>query len=102
MSEDKFMSRNPWTCHLWAVAAVLTLAVGSAHAGSPPPPPSYGHHDRGGGGPSQGHYDNRYNHNHYYPSRGYEVRDLPRSRVVVVDRSHNRYFYSGGVWYAPR
>jgi hypothetical protein len=98
LSEEVFMSRNRWTSHLWAVAAVLTLAASTAYAGSPPPP-QYRHDNRGG---SQGHYDNRYGHNRYYPSRGYVVRDIPRSRYVVVDHYRHRYFYSGGIWYAPR
>jgi len=43
--------------------------------------------------------DGRFGHNHYYPSRGYYVGGLPRERFVV---GGGRYFYSGGVWYAPR
>jgi hypothetical protein len=96
------MNRNPWTSRLWAVAALLTLAAGTAYAGSPPPRDAIRVADRGDHGGPRGHYDNRYNHNHYYPSRGYVVRDLPRSRYVVVDHYRNRYFYSSGVWYAPR
>jgi hypothetical protein len=75
-----------------AVAVAFALAVGSAHAEPP----------RGGGpGPRPGfdHMDARFGHNHYYPSRGYGVRELPRDRVVV---GGGRYFYSGGIWYAPR
>jgi hypothetical protein len=56
----------------------------------------------GGGGPGHDHYDNRYDHNHYYPSRGYEVGYLPRGRYAVYDRYRHPFFYSGGVFYAPR
>jgi len=37
----------------------------------------------------------------HYPREGYVVRELPRERRVVVARG-GRYFYSRGVWYAPR
>jgi|SRR5579863_4217868 len=51
--------------------------------------------------PGFDHYDARFNHNHYYPGRGYVVHDLPRDRIVVTG-PHGRFFYSGGIWYAPR
>ena len=86
-----------------AIAAVLFMAVGTAQAQRHDGGHDRGHDSRGGGGPGpRGYYDNRYSHNHYYPSRGYSVGYLPRTRYPVVDRYHNRYFYSGGVWYAPR
>jgi hypothetical protein len=47
-----------------------------------------------------GHYDARYNHNYYYPTHGAYVPALPGSPVVIT-RGGSRYFYSGGVWYAP-
>jgi len=81
----------------WAAAAVLLLAVGTAQAQRHDGPGQ-----RRDGQGDRGHYDNRYNHNHYYPSRGYVVGGLPRSRYSVYDRYHHRYYYSGGVWYAPR
>jgi hypothetical protein len=95
MNEVTNMSTRWKTGRTWTVAALLMVAmVGTAQAQR---------HDRGGPGPGgQGHYYNSYNHNHYYTSRGYVVRDIPRGRTVVVDRYHNRYFYSGGVWYQPR
>jgi hypothetical protein len=45
-------------------------------------------------------YDNRYNHGHYYPSRGYVVRDLPGGYRPYFFHG-DRYFFDGGVWYAP-
>jgi hypothetical protein len=48
------------------------------------------------------HQDNRYNHNRYYPSRGYVAAALPRERYPVYWRGGSHYYYSGGVWYAPR
>jgi uncharacterized protein DUF6515 len=46
------------------------------------------------------HLDERYSHNHYYPGRGGYVRAVP-GRPFTVERGGGRYFYSGGVWYAP-
>ncbi len=93
MSNTQMSSRNmkarPWMAMWGAVAVVFALAAGTASADPP----------RGGPRPGYDHMDGRFGHNHYYPSRGYEVRDLPRDRVVV---GGGRYYYSGGVWYAPR
>lgn len=72
-----------------AVAVAVALAIGAAHAEPPRPGPR----------PGFDHRDARFGHDHYYPSRGYVVRDLPRERVIV---GGGRYFYSGGVWYARR
>jgi Family of unknown function (DUF6515) len=75
-----------------AVAVAFALATGVANAEPP----------RGGGpGPRPGfdHMDARFGHNHYYPSRGYGVRELPRDRFIV---GGGRYYYSRGIWYAPR
>jgi hypothetical protein len=44
--------------------------------------------------------DNRYNHNHYYPPRGYAVGALPRGYVTVNYRG-GPYYYHQGVWYRP-
>jgi hypothetical protein len=46
------------------------------------------------------HYDARYNHNYYYPTHGAYVHALPGSPVVIT-RGGGRYYYSGGVWFAP-
>ncbi|HVO47340.1 MAG TPA: DUF6515 family protein [Steroidobacteraceae bacterium] len=56
---------------------------------------------RDGPRPGFDHYDARFHHDHYYPSRGYAVHDLPRDRIIV-NGPRGRYFYSGGIWYAPR
>jgi len=42
--------------------------------------------------------DKRYNHNHYYPPRGYVIRTLPKRYRVVPYHGVDYYFYSG-VWY---
>ncbi len=47
------------------------------------------------------HYDARFGHDHFYPDRGFAVHDLPRDRFAVT-RGGDRFFYSRGVWYAPR
>jgi hypothetical protein len=62
--------------------------------------------ERGGGGFDRGghaqqHFDARYSHNHYYPDRGGVVRGLPTG-AVAFNRPGGQFFYSGGVWYAPR
>jgi hypothetical protein len=47
------------------------------------------------------HMDARFSHNHPYYDRGFVVRDLPRDRIII-NRGPNRFYYSAGVWYAPR
>jgi hypothetical protein len=51
----------------------------------------------GGGPPS--HYDGHYMHNHYYAARGGFVAAVPGTPYPVAG---GRYYFSGGVWYAPR
>jgi hypothetical protein len=45
--------------------------------------------------------DTRYNHDRVYPSRGHEIRALPREHRVVV-HGGSRYYFHGGVWYRPQ
>jgi hypothetical protein len=78
------------------LAVLCLLAISVAHADP---------HDRDryrgpGARPGWDHMDARFHHDHYYPSRGYYVRELPRDRVIVTN-PRGRYFYSGGVWYSP-
>jgi hypothetical protein len=58
-------------------------------------------HGRGRAPVAHEHMDARFSHNHPYFDRGYMVRDLPRDRVLI-NRGPNRYYYSAGIWYAPR
>jgi len=52
-------------------------------------------------GPDRGYaYDNRYNHDRYYPPRGYKVRILPRGYYTARYRGIPHY-YHGGIWYRP-
>jgi hypothetical protein len=44
--------------------------------------------------------DARYNHNHYYPARGYVYGALPRGALSVGFGGGN-YFFHGGVWFRP-
>ena len=74
-------------------ALSLLLAVGIAQA-QPRNPEGRGHQH-------YDHLDARFARNHYYPSRGYRIDALPRG-YLTVNRFHDRFFYSGGVWYAPR
>ncbi|HWZ62074.1 MAG TPA: DUF6515 family protein [Steroidobacteraceae bacterium] len=52
------------------------------------------------GGRAPEHMDPRFAHNHYYPNRGAYIGALP-GRPFIVNRPGGRFFYSGGVWYAP-
>jgi hypothetical protein len=45
--------------------------------------------------------DNRYNHGRYYPPRGSIRPSLPDGYRPYY-RGGNRYYFSGGAWYAPR
>jgi hypothetical protein len=83
------------------LVAACVLSIGVAQAD----PHERDHRDRdfrGGPGPRPGwdHRDERFHHDHYYPSRGYYARELPPDRVIVTG-PRGRYFYSGGVWYSP-
>jgi hypothetical protein len=75
------------------VGAVLAvaLALGTLSA--------QGQQPRGGGFGRAEHYDARFSHNHYYANRGVVVGAVPGRPYVV---GGGRYYYSGGVWYAPR
>ncbi len=84
---------NTWA-RACGLLVAMTLAAGSAVA-------QQGF--RGGGprtGPPQ-HMDARYAHNQYYPNRGVMIGAVP-GRAVVFDRPGGRFYYSGGIWYAPR
>jgi len=77
-----------------ALIGMLALAAAQVQAQQ--------HRDRGGPGPGRAeHYDARFSHNHYYVNRGAFVRGVPGSPYIVA-RGGGRYYYSGGVWYAPR
>lgn len=45
-------------------------------------------------------YDDRFHHNHYYPSVGYSVTALPAGNIAVTFRS-GRFFFHSGVWFQP-
>lgn len=47
------------------------------------------------------HFDARYNHNHYYPSRGYVVGSLPAG-YASYSFGGGRYYHHAGVWFRPR
>jgi hypothetical protein len=84
---------------LSAVAGTLLLLMA---AGARAQQPEHGH---GGHAPREtpysAHYDNLYSHGHYYTSRGVVVASVP-GRPYVVAHGGVHYYYSGGVWYAPR
>jgi hypothetical protein len=80
-------------------ATCLLVLLGS---GALAQQPEHGH---GGHAPREApysvHYDNQYSHNHYYTTRGVEVARVP-GRPYVVAHGGEHFYYTGGVWYAPR
>ena len=59
------------------------------------------HENRGGHeAPPRGYvHDNRYNHDRYYPPRGYAVNQLPHEAYVAHYHGGGQYYFNGGVWY---
>ncbi len=80
---------------LGALSLAASLACGLTHADP------RDDHGRGRAPVAHEHMDARFSHNHPYFDRGYVVRDLPRDRIII-NRGPNRFFYSAGIWYAPR
>jgi hypothetical protein len=84
----------------WAVGALMVMAfAGGARAqhaehghGAPPPGHGESYHEN---------YDARFSHNRYYAARGVVVPRVP-GRPYVVAHGGEHFYYSGGVWYAPR
>ena len=89
---------NPSRVRSGAAAALLFLMTAGAGAQQP-------QHGHGGHAPREApyaaHYDTRYSHNHYYTTRGVTVAALP-GQPYVVAHGGVHYYYSAGVWYAPR
>ena len=59
----------------------------------------YREHDIDRGGPPL-HLDQRYHHDHYYPTRGYAFAALPRDSVRIGFRGGD-FYYHAGVWFHP-
>ena len=76
-------------CGALAIAFALTAAAAEGER----------HGERHGGRAE--HFDDRYNHNHYYPARGSWVREVPGEHIVIA-RDRERFYSGGGIWYAPR
>ena len=77
---------------LGLIAAAALVAFAPAYAA-----------DGGGRGGSQAHaqhFDARYQHNQYYPSRGYVTGQAPGGGYAI-NRGDHHYWYHGGVWYEP-
>jgi hypothetical protein len=78
---------------LLVLATAFTGAVAQDHDGpGPRGRPGYGR-----GGPR---FDGRYNHNHYYPARGYISGVLPVG-AVTISFGGASYFFQSGVWWRP-
>lgn len=43
-----------------------------------------------------------YGPHYHYPHAGFQVRSLPAQPHIIVAPGGSRYFYSRGIWYAPR
>lgn len=56
------------------------------------------HH--GGMGHANWGFDNRFNHNHYYPTRGYVLNELPLGSLSIGFGAEMFYFQAG-VWFRP-
>jgi len=82
----------------WVVLA-LGLALGSASTSFAQEHRPAEHFARGPA-PRGQVFDNRYNHAHYYPSRGFVIHDLPGGYHPYFFHGSN-FFFAGGVWYAP-
>lgn len=44
--------------------------------------------------------DDRFHHNHYYPSAGYSLSVLPTGNIALTFRG-GRFFFHSGVWFQP-
>jgi len=94
----KSRPRRALTLVALLAAALLPLA---ASAGQGVSAKRYGHDRDDGPRDSRGYVlDNRYNHNHYYPPRGYAVGALPRGYITVNYRG-GPFYYHQGVFYRP-
>jgi len=85
------------TSQAFSAAAGVLLLLMTAGAGAQQAEHGHGSHS----GREAPHYDTQHNHNHYYTTRGVEVAAVP-GRPYVVAHGGVHYYYSGGVWYAPR
>ena len=82
-------------------ATVLAALIGFGAAGSALAEHGRGDGDRGRGDRGRGMVlDGRYHHDHYYPQRGVAIGVLP-SGYRSVAYGHDRFFFTGGVWYRP-
>lgn len=98
MTHQATMSTMASTIATLALALMLggALLAGTARADE------HRHGGPRGEGPARGErFDARHGHNQYYPVRGGLVGAVP-GRAVVVERPGGRFYYSGGIWYAPR
>ncbi len=67
----------------------------------PPPPTSQRPAERPAYDGTGQVLDSRYNHGRYYPPPGTAVRSLPPNYRPYY-RGGERYYFNGGIWYAPR
>jgi Family of unknown function (DUF6515) len=93
----------------WVVGVAALFAAAAAHAQGQQAqehPPQVQPHAQGPAHapapmPHSSQPTIRVNPSHYYPPHGTAV-NVPPAAPVVINRPNGRYYYSGGVWYAPR
>ena len=83
---------------LLAVAALSLLIGLSGSASAQDIPDHRAVHPSVNGRAPHLQLDQRYNHNHYYPARGYETRVLPRGSISI-GFGGGQFFFQGGVWF---
>jgi hypothetical protein len=88
------------------LVAALAASFGAAQAQQRPGHPAPAPHFGGNPGhniparPGGLHFDDRYQHNHWYPGRGYVFGRLPPG-AVRVGWGRGDWWYQGGVWFRP-
>jgi hypothetical protein len=89
----------------WSLGVLLGAAAGLASAQEHEHGGEHGRAEMGRGGremDGRGQVlDSRYNHGRYYPPVGAGVRALPEGYRPYY-HGGNRYYFNGGIWYAPR
>jgi Family of unknown function (DUF6515) len=89
---------------VWVLCLAAAFAAAAAYGQSPEHPQGQVHPPAPVHAQPVPHYSQptiRLNHSHYYPPHGTAV-SAPPPAPVIVNHPSGRYYYSGGVWYAPR
>lgn len=94
------MSKSSGSKHIAAsVAAILCLAISAGAMAQDRHGRDRGSRDSGFKSPHL-QFDNRYHHDHYYPSRGFISPGLPTGSISI-GFGGGSFFFQGGVWFRP-